>query len=203
VADSAKVRHNKDFTVYYQAFFLRHALYYSNLVSSSFNLWVLSYIMGVMSANEGLRRQIDELRSACSGYLEEIAKKDHKIATLSAHIDELTLLVQQNDSISGLSRRLYNAVDNRIMSTINQRGAYRQAVAKVHPSLKVSADEGSESMLAKLQKYDDVEFFAYRKKVKVSRLRPHYRVIGKLYRTSRDVSARAARAIHRKMRRGR
>lgn len=155
----------------------------------------------MMTTDKELMRQIDELRNACSGYMEEIAKKDHKIATLSAHIDELTILVQQNDSIGGLSRKLYNAVDNRIMNTINQRGAYRNIAKREHPQLKISANDSFAIKLTKLQRYDDEEFFAYKKRVRTSRLRPHYRVIGKLYRTSRDVSARAAHTIHRKLRR--
>jgi len=125
--------------------------------------------------------------------------RDQKIAALSARIDELTMAIQRSDSIGGLSRKLYNAVDNRIMSTLNRRGAYKNAPKKKHPTLTVVGGETSLDILNKLQRYDDEEFFTYKKKVKTSYLRPHYPIAAKIYRTSRDTGMKAARKAYRKV----
>ena len=151
-----------------------------------------------MTTEIELKRQVEELQEACSGYTQELAKREQKIAALSSRIDELTMLIQAGDSIGGLSRKLYGAVDNRIMGTINRKGAYRDVPKKKHPSLDLAVDETVAGMLSKLQQYDDEEFFVYRKKVKTSHLRLHYRVAAKMYRTSRDTSMKVLRKAYHK-----
>lgn len=147
-----------------------------------------------------LERRVDDLQDQCANYLLDIAKKDSKIAILSSHIDELQVRLVQSESIGSTARKLFNEVDNRVMRMLNSRGKQIKVRRKAHPPILLQGDENYVELLNLSRLYDANEFFSLKKRVSQSQLKPHYRVVAKVYRVSRDGSLRVGSKIYKKLR---
>lgn len=145
--------------------------------------------------------QIKELQRQCAEYLTEISQREHKIATLSAQINNLQLQLMQRNSPLSLARQLFNAVDDKIMYHINEHGQKSEPVRTVFEPIVLSGAESHASLLKVAHEYDMKEFFSYRRKVSRSNLKPHYRVVAKAYRVGRDSVLTAGSKVRRALKR--
>lgn len=145
-----------------------------------------------MTSSIDLKEIVQELQREREEHIRELNKKEHKIATLSARIDELTMKLNQQATLRAQARNLYNEIDNRIMTKLNTKGAPKQQSQKKHPVLQTSTDDSLGALRRAAYEYDIAEFFAYRRKEHKVRLTQPYRTIAKIYRTSRDVGHKSA-----------
>ncbi|MBP6037967.1 MAG: hypothetical protein KA604_01360 [Candidatus Saccharimonas sp.] len=135
---------------------------------------------------------IRQLQAKCEEYIRELNKKEHKIATLSAHIDELTTKLNQQATIRAQARNLYNEIDNRIMTKLNAKGMPKKKPHKAHPLLRIQPNSDISTLQIQAYEYDIAEFFQYRRKQQKIHLVQPYRTIAKAYRISRDAGHKLA-----------
>lgn len=83
-------------------------------------------------------------------------------------------------------RVFFNRADGRIMRFFDEHGRKRQPKCHHHPSVVFTGVETFEQLISIADDYDAKEFFAYRRVIPKNYLRFHYRIVAKVYRTSRD-----------------
>ncbi|PKL31191.1 hypothetical protein CVV43_03495 [Candidatus Saccharibacteria bacterium HGW-Saccharibacteria-1] len=132
-----------------------------------------------------LERRITELQNQHNECILELSKKEHEVATLSAHINDLQLQLQGEESIRTLARKLFHKTDDKIMTTFNRKGQKVKKVHQLSPPIRLSGDESYAQLLEAAKKYDTQEFFVYKSKVSKNSLKLNYRIIAKLYRIMR------------------
>jgi hypothetical protein len=142
-----------------------------------------------------LEKIIHQLQREREDNLRELNKKEHKIATLSAHIDELTQKLNQRTSLRAQARSLYNEIDSRIITTLTVRGTPKKKPVRAHPALQFDDNGDIKSLRSIAYRYDIENFFAYRPKQEKPRLTQPYRTIAKAYRVGRDVSRKTAAGV--------
>ena len=84
-------------------------------------------------------------------------------------------------------RDLLKKVDNKVMRFLDTRGKKKPSPRHVHPSIELNGGESFKDMLLIAKKYDAKDFFALKRVIPKSSLRFHYRIVAKVYRTSRDM----------------
>jgi|GEM_PF-2091527 len=94
--------------------------------------------------------------------------------------------LQYRDGLGALARKLFNKVDGKIMSIINERGIKKVPIRRDHPRIELSGHESYQELINRAKEYDAKEFFVIRRKAPKSPLRLHYRIAAKAYRTIRD-----------------
>lgn len=149
-----------------------------------------------MTSRKSDQEIIEGLRTQCADNIAQITILEQKVGELSAHITMLNTQLANVDSTTTLLRKLYNRIDGKIMSTINRKGAYKKHIKRTHPVIPIPSLASRSDLLRLAFSYDISEFYAYRKKVHFSHLRPQYRVVAKIYRTTRDSLIRLAKMLH-------
>jgi hypothetical protein len=147
-----------------------------------------------MTHNESKR--VKKTDTDQSRYAKDIARQQLKITELEIVIDYQNKKLAKRDSLKGQAKNLYVSTDNAIMRMFDKRG-YAKKTRPLKAKLP-SADFGSlsrEELLTIARIYDAEQAFQYRSSRE--NMRPHYRVASKLYRTTRNVTKRGAKAGYR------
>ena len=153
-----------------------------------------------MVKDSGFKLKSENMQTQGVSYLIEISKKEHEIAVLNSHINDLQIQIRKNETARALTRQLFNKFDDKIMRFFNEKGKKKQPVKRNHPQILLKGDESYSDLLNIAREYDVKEFFAYKRTASNSPLRPHYRVAAKIYRTSRDGTLHIGSKLYRKTR---
>lgn len=142
--------------------------------------------MGAMTKTSDLEKRIIELQRQCAESVVEISKKEHNIAVLTAHINDLKFQLSRNEVVGVLARRLFQEVDKKIMRWLTRRGQKKQQIRRPRLKITLVGNESYGQLLDVAKRYDAQEFFSYKYRLSKNSLRIHYRITAKSYRVGRD-----------------
>lgn len=152
-----------------------------------------------MTKAKDLEKRIIELQRQCAECAVEISKREQRIATLNASINELQSQLLSSDTVGALARKLFHKIDNKIMYQFNERGKKKPSSGRTHPQILLTGKESYNDLLNIAKKSDAEDFFSLRRKISKNQLRPHYRIAAKAYRTSRDGLLYTGARVYRKV----
>lgn len=133
-------------------------------------------------------------------YEQEIVRQQTRIAELEAQMQHLHKELSRQQGVKQQVKSLYLSLDGWILRQIDSRGYTRNTRLKQveFPHLDLLAADRAE-LLAVARAYDVKNYFQYRERRTSMKLR--YRLAGKSYRTSRDISKTGLKKVYRLTRR--
>lgn len=149
-----------------------------------------------MTKISDLEQRIVMLKLQCDECIVEISKKEHEIATLGAHIEDLQFRLLKSEMIGELARHLFHEIDKKIMWQLTWRGQKKKKIRHSRSEIKLTGHESYSQLLDVARIYDAQELFLYKSRLSKSSLRLHYRIAAKTYRVGRDSILRTGGLIH-------
>jgi hypothetical protein len=147
------------------------------------------------------KQEIERLKSRLKTYEQEISRQQVRIAELETLLGHLDKQLALQLSAKQHAKDLYLSIDTAIMKAIDKRGYTRRQAIKLKQLPDIKAPAGSEEHMIAVWAHDAEAYFQLRGLKEGMKLR--YRVAGKFYRVTRDVSKTGAKKMYKTYKRGR
>ncbi len=143
--------------------------------------------------------RIKELEVANNAYVAEISRLAARLGELNGEMGRLQGELSQKRGVRHQTSGLYRALDLAITSRIERKGRIRKPPRRsgtVEPiSPQVLTLDNVQELMGLARRYDSAAYFRYRASKSGMRLR--YRVVGRVYRTSRDAAKASVKGAYR------
>lgn len=138
--------------------------------------------------NKTKYKQTIEIEKKLQEYIEHINKLETKIAELNVKYSNAQIELNEQRNIKKLLRNLYDSVDQKILNLVDKRGQVRKP--KIRTGVyKIDLNKmdtlSIEGLILEAKKYDISANFRYKSLRNPKKLQ--YRVIDKMYRTTRNI----------------
>lgn len=149
-----------------------------------------------------MTENVKQLKERCDKYLAEIGRLEARISHLQAENSMLDMQLSMTRSLKNQIKELYKSTDDYIVRALETRGRRISKARPRHDTLINVKTESlnTEKLLVLAHEYDVINFF--KSKPPRSSKKLSYRVVGGVYKLTRDIAKTTAKTGYKSLKRG-